>query len=114
MKKILIGILAGVSIALVLSFKSIHEQKPGTAQAQKIDGIYVFTDCKPSAQYDILGDVHIKTISSVYYYDKARNNLIVQAKEKFSNIGAEGIIITFPMENKITYQAQVIRFKKQE
>ena len=111
MKKLLIGIIAGVTITLAFSFKTIYDEKFSTAEVVIFNDLLIFTDCKPTMRYDVLGDVHIKMISSVDFYTEARSNLVKQAKEKFGNLGAEGIIITYPM-TKNSYQAQVIRFKK--
>ena len=91
MKKYLLGFLFGISISILLAFKaSSFEPTSSTAEVNKIDDFYVFTDSKPVLPFDLLGDVDLGFVSGTQYED-IKLNLIKRAKKKFPD--GDGIIL---------------------
>ena len=111
------------------------KQELNIARVANYSGIYVFTDCTPIAQYDILGDVfydkegakHIAMIPAYGYsngslevtgttiipytetpqYTDIRDGLIAQAV--MANRQVEGVLLSFPKEGE--GRATLIKFK---
>lgn len=108
MKKLFAGLILGVALCGMFSFaKSIYEVKDITAETKKVEGLAIFTDCKPVKEYEVIGTV---TLSEFSFYNgskfyKIQTRLSQKAKEKFPD--AEGLIYDIAEES-----AQVIKFKK--
>ena len=110
MKRLSIGVIAGLSIALLVSFKSLHEQKKSIAEVETIDGLLIFTDAKPVNAYEVIGNLRTAGISySDDSYIQGRNHLIEKCKKTYPT--AEALIFTCS-ETKNKYVADVINFKK--
>ncbi len=93
MKKILFGVLFGIFITVLLAFKtSIYEPNNSTAEVNKIDGYYIFTDSKPIMPYEIIDTLEIWFIGDTQY-ESIRKNFIKKAQNKFQN--ANGLILNF-------------------
>jgi hypothetical protein len=91
MKKYLLGFLFGISLAVLLAFKSSNfEPSPATAEVNKVEGYYIFTDSKPVMPYDSIGAFEIGFILDIQY-ESIRSNFIKKAKNKFPN--ADGLIL---------------------
>lgn len=91
MKRSFIGFLTGVSLTTLVAFKAINYQpNSATAEVVKIDGLYIFTDCKPVMNYDSLGVVDLGFVSGTQY-ESIRTNLIKRTRKKFPN--ANGLIL---------------------
>ncbi len=85
----------GTDRAVVIKFKRDTEEqkaKVGLAVANKVNGIYVFTDAEPVMDYEIL-DREKSGISWSGQYSEIRNRLIKKALK--GNKSAEGVILTF-------------------
>lgn len=107
MKKHLFGFLLGISVTVLLAFQVVNfEPNASTAEVNKIDGFYIFTDSKPIMPYDSIGSVEIGFMTETQY-ESVRDNLIKRAKSKFPN--AEGLLLHF--DKKGIDQSTVIRFK---
>jgi hypothetical protein len=93
MKKQIFGFILGISVTILLSFKSaIFTPSASTAEVNIVEGLYVFTDSKPVMPYDSIGIIEIGFITDTQY-ESIRNNLIKRAKNKFPY--ADGIILNF-------------------
>ena len=93
MKKYITGIFSGISITILLAFKVVNfVPNPSTAEVNKIEGLYVFTDSKPVMHYDSIGTLEIGFIADTQY-ESIRGNFIKKAKHKFPN--ANGLIMKF-------------------
>lgn len=93
--------------AILFSFTVLEYQiKPSTAEATQVQGLYIFTDCKPISDYEYLGTVSISVSMSSQYND-VRNSLIKKAKKEYPN--STGIIISLATGS--TDRADIIRFK---
>jgi hypothetical protein len=68
----------------------VFQQPNNLAEANQIQGIYVFTDSKPVAKYKYLGTVSV-SIGLSTQYQSIRDRLIKKAKNDYPE--AEGIII---------------------
>jgi hypothetical protein len=107
MKKHLIGFLFGVGISILLAFK-VADFVPdaSTAEVNKIEGFYIFTDSKPIMPYDSIGTVETGFITGTQY-ESIRNHLIKRAGNKFPN--ANGLIMEF--DKKGIDKCIAIKFK---
>jgi hypothetical protein len=84
------------------------------AGVNKIQGFYIFTDCQPLAEYDVIGEVtttghndrDIK--NSGAQYQPVRDYLIRAARQV--NYTADGLMIT--LVNGGTDKAVIIKFKE--
>ncbi len=98
-KKITIGILAlGL---LAMSFRMAVDKQNATVQS--VDGVQIFIFSKPTAKYDVSGNIKEATFTSSDN-EKRIKNLVERAKEKYPSV--EGLIITNTLKN-----AEAIRFK---
>jgi len=102
MKKILFGLLLGVSFtALVGAGVEAYTVSKSTANVEILQGIRIFHDAKPVMEYEYLGTVKM-TISLTGGYSEVRNYMIKQAKKKYPT--GEAIIIDGS-------KADVVKFK---
>ena len=102
MKKLIFGILIGVSsMALISAGVSNYVASKQTADVSIYQNVRVFTDCKPVSEYEYLGTVKVR-LSVTGEYTEVRDILLKNAKKDYPN--CEGIIIAGE-------KADVIRFK---
>jgi hypothetical protein len=95
-----------LSLALMaLMSVPVFAQNQSMAEAEKINGVFVFTDSRPVTEYEYLGVVH-QTFWATEYIG-TRNRLIRKAKKKYPECDAV-IIRTSSWERD---QADVIKFK---
>lgn len=93
MKKHLTSFLLGLSLTMLLAFKVANfATNASTAVVNKIDGFYIFTDCKPVMPYDSIATLEIGFLTDTQY-GSMRKSFIKKAKNKFSN--ANGLIMKF-------------------
>lgn len=83
------------------------------AEVNKINGFYIFVDSKPTAEYDVVGEVKADEtdkdiIKSQGQYTQVRDNIIRNAR--IANYGADGLIFT--LVNGGTDKALIIKFKE--
>ena len=84
----------------------IYEVKNNTAEVDQEDGLYIFTDSKPVAEYETLGFI-VTSIPIMDNYETQRDAFIKKAKNKYKTL--EGLILH---TNPTNVQAEVIRFKE--
>lgn len=109
MKKLIIGSLLGMSVSALFAFRyQATSFGKSSAEAAQVNGLYIFTDCKPLADYQSLGKVDISFFMWDTQYESVRNNLVRRAKKKYPE--AEGVIIK-PSRRGVDI-AEVIRFKQ--
>lgn len=109
MKRILLFV-----ILLITNTISINAQT-NLAEVNKINGFYIFVDSKPTADYDVVGEVKVDetdkdVIRSQGQYTDIRDNIIRNAR--IANYGADGLIFTFI--NGGTDKALIIKFKQEK
>lgn len=107
MKKIIF--LSTLFITSVFNIKA----QSNLAEVNKINGFYIFVDSKPTAEYDVVGEIKAdetdKDIKrSQGQYSDVRDNIIRNAR--MANYGADGLIFTFV--NGGTDKALIIKFKE--
>jgi len=98
--KILLPLLICISISCVA-----QETDKSLAKVEQRQGIYIFTDCVPVAQYEYLSTVKKTNWSGVY--DKLISGVIKNAKQECPQV--EALIIQWKPNG--TIQADCIRFK---
>ena len=107
MKKNFLFFLTGFIAASLFAFTNVaYKAEHGQAQVKFIEGFHVFTDSRPTQNYDSLGVVEIGFITSTQY-EPIRNNLIKNARKEYPD--ADGIIIQF--DKKGVDKCLVIKFK---
>lgn len=106
MKKIL-----PIAVIFVLfAFSSVKfNREKATATVNQVQGMYVFVDSSPSAEYEYLGTVQTNKKAKISnpQYQIVRDYLLMVAKEKYPN--ADGIVIHFSPAD--WDKADVIKFK---
>jgi hypothetical protein len=108
MKKILFGVLFGIFITVLLAFKtSIYEPNNSTAEVNKIDGYYIFTDSKPVLPFEIIDSLEIGFITDTQY-ESIKRHFIKKAKNKYQY--ANGLIIN--LNKKGVDKCLVIKLKE--
>lgn len=79
-----------------------------TAKVERIQGLYVFTDCQPVAAYEFLGTVSGANVGMKSpQYQIVRDGLIKKLREDFPN--ADGVILQLNAGAKD--KADAIKFK---
>ena len=69
-----------------------YEVKPTTGEVIQIEGMYIFTDCKPVKEYVYLGTVKNSGGINNPQYSNVRDYLIKRAKKEYDD--ADGLILT--------------------
>jgi len=105
MKRIFIwvGIMAGLSLA---SFTVAYTAGKSTAEANQLQGMYIFTDCTPVQPYTVLGTVEVTTAGSGQY-TAVRDKLAAKAKKSYPT--ADGLLLRLQDGKKD--RADVLQFK---
>jgi hypothetical protein len=100
-------LIAFVVIVILAAFRSPDNSKD-LARVNVSQGLYMFTDSRPVADYATLGTVKAKrrNMSSEQYIG-VRDALVIQAKKEYPQ--ADGIILTFVADG--TDAAEAIKFK---
>jgi len=86
------------------------------ARVDKVNGVYVFNDCTPLADYEVIGEIECSgyqdpTITTSHgQYTPVRDNMLRNAKR--ANYDTEGVILK--LVNGGVDMATIIRFKNQE
>ena len=107
MKKISVLIGALCFIALFIpAYKFIADHSAATAE--QYEGLYIFTDCKPAAQYDYLGNVKSNTQFGDTQYSSIRDKMIKKCKKDYPT--ANGLILHFNAGG--ADKADAIKFKE--
>lgn len=91
MKKIILSVVV-LSLFAFTSIKLSSEK--ATAEANQVQGIFIFTDSKPTAEYEYLGTVSTATIVwKTRGYEDIRETLLKKLKKDYPN--ADGAIFNF-------------------
>ncbi len=109
MKKQLLA-LSG-AVLLVAGAWRVAEADKALARVEQVQGLYVFTDSRPVAEYDYLGTVNAPGVvmsSSQMQYPPVRDALIKRGRQKYPE--ANGIILHFVSGS--SDKADLIRFKQ--
>ena len=104
MSKVILTLFVFCSVAF-----STHKptDEKSTASVNQYQGVYIFTDSKPAAQYDYLGTIEIKHSKLGPQYEPVRDEMIKQVKKKYPQ--ADGAILHFA--NDAIDKADAIKFK---
>lgn len=110
-KFLIIAVLFGIFFVLlnILSEQKtmpIEKDKTETSTLIPVDGLFVYTDSKPTQDYEILGVLDI-TFSLAVQYSDIRNKFIEKCLEDYPT--ADGLILT--LNSGSTDTATVIKFK---
>lgn len=110
MKKISFGILIGFSLTLLIAFSSERPQelKNSTAEVNQVEGLLIFTDCKPVKEYEYLGTVKSNTGGfGNLQYEGVRNRLIKKVKKEYPKADGAIMYLNYGQADK----ADAIKFK---
>lgn len=79
------------------------------ARARNVQGLYIFTDCQPVGEYEVLGTVTFAGTMRMgsTQYEAIRDKLIKRAKEDYPM--GEGLVLD--LRSGGTDKADVIKFK---
>lgn len=89
------------------SFKIAYDATNKTAEVNKVDGVYVFTDSQPVKDFEKLGEVKLTLGLGSSQYSDLRDKLIKKAKKDYPNTDA--VILYFHTGS--TDRAEAIKFK---
>ena len=110
MKKISLGVLIGLSLTLLIAFSSdkTQEVKNSTAEVNQVEGLLIFTDCKPVKEYEYLGTVKSSTGGfGNSQYEGVRNRLIKKVKNEYPKADGAIMYLNYGQADK----ADAIKFK---
>lgn len=92
---------------LCLASSVSYEVKNSTAEVNQLEGIYIYTDCKPVKEYIYLGSVKLSGGVSNPQYSNVRDALIKKVNKEYENVDA--VILTLNAGGVDV--CDVIRFK---
>lgn len=92
---------------LASSFKIAYDATNKTAEVNKVDGLFVFTDSQPVKEYEKLGEVKNVISMGGAQYSDLRDKLIKKAKKEHPT--ADAVILYFHTGS--TDRAEVVKFK---
>jgi hypothetical protein len=106
MKKIMIGLMAGIMLLSIVAFKvANYEPKKATADVESYQGVYIFIHSKPVMEYDYKGTCKLAVTWSAKA-SEAINAMTKKVKKDFPD--ADGIIFT----DENLWQADAVKFKQ--
>ena len=89
MKKIL-TVCAALSLIAALAFTTQTENKKDLARVNRVQGYYIFIQCAPLTEYDVLGTVKKTGVTWTDDPEEKYNTLIKRTKKDFPK--CDGII----------------------
>lgn len=90
MKKVIFATV----IIFVVGFSAKHNSDKANAVVNQVQGVYIFIDSKPVAEYEYLGTVSTKgVVSSNPQYLVIRDKLLKRIKKDWPS--ADGVIFSF-------------------
>lgn len=107
MKRTILGVLVGLSIALLFAFTVEFQPSKTTAEVNQEQGLYIFTDSKPVLEYEYLGTISSSGAFGGSQYADVKQRLIKKCKKDFPQ--ADGIIFYF--KDGSADKADAIKFK---
>lgn len=102
MKTFLFICLSFICLASSVSY----EVKKSTGEVNQVEGLYIYTDCKPVQEYIYLGSVKSVGVSNPQY-SNVRDALIKKVKKEYDN--ADAVILSLNAGGQDV--CDVIRFK---
>lgn len=88
----------------LLGFNTIkfnYEVRKNTAEVNKIEGLYIFTDSEPVSDYEYLGTVKTNIFqTSNSQYEGVREGLIKQVKKKYPNANGALLYLNYGQSDK--------------
>jgi len=111
MKKLTLGVVIGICFtALIAAGVESYTVNKQTAEVNKRFGLFVFTDCNPVLEYEILGEVKSSSALALSDdYGSRRDALIKKAKKNYPN--ADGVLLYPETDGLSKTRADVIKFK---
>lgn len=92
-------------------FTSVAQTNQQSVIINKIDGVFVFSECKPIAPHDTIGEVSAE-VSITGEYPELRDKLVRRAKKKFPTLDGIILNINAPTANvPCPLCAYVIKFR---
>ena len=91
---------------LVMGYNAQTQDLIGKARVENIDGIDVYMDCRPLAEYEVLGNIQVDICTP---YNGCRNKVIKKAKTSYSQTDA---VIILQMDTYKSLKAEAIKYKK--
>jgi hypothetical protein len=109
MKKLnpITAFVAGLLLAGTLAFTAIYEPSKATAEVDRIEGVYIFTNSLPVMEYEVVGKVKASISFGSGQYTDVRSLLIKKCKKEYPE--ANGLIMYFVDGG--TDRAEAIKFK---
>lgn len=113
MKKGILLFTAGFALSVCLAAGVYQNIKSSAAEVNQYQGIYIFTDCKPSKEYKYLGSVKPKgrgwdiIDANSNQYTELRDRLIKAVKKQYPE--ADGLILD--LKDKAENIADAVQFK---
>lgn len=110
MKFFIIGILAGLALTTLIAFQvATYEIKNSTAEVNNVEGLLIFTDCKPIKEYEYLGTVKSGGTGGLAnpQYEGVRNRLIKRIKKEYPKADGAIMNLNYGQADK----ADAIKFK---
>lgn len=82
-------------LIVALGAMSFQAMKQNLAEVNRVQGYYIYIDCRPAVEFDYLGEVARGGAFSFKspQYNDVRNALIDKARKQFPH--ADGLIFTF-------------------
>ena len=77
---------------LCLASSVSYEVKKSTAEVNQVEGLYIYTDCKPVQEYIYLGSVKSTGSLNNPQYTNVRDYLIKKAHKEYEN--ADAVILS--------------------
>lgn len=106
MKHLPLIMLSILVLILGIAFKSVSDHS--LANVNKVQGLYIFTDCKPASDYEYLGTIENNLGAfKTPQYEVVRDALIDKLKKEYPD--ADGAI--FYMNTGQKDKADAIKFK---
>lgn len=91
---------------LCLATSVSYEVKNSTGEVNQVEGLYIYTDCKPVQEYIYLGSVKSSGVTNPQY-SNVRDALIKKVKKEYDN--ADAVILSLNAGGQDV--CDVIRFK---
>ena len=87
----MIKVFLAIVFASAIVLSPLDEKKPTRAAKVAKNDIYVFIDCEPSDNYEVLGEFKLKGIIMSYKSSYIKKIVVERCKKKFPEL--QGILI---------------------
>lgn len=104
-------VLADGGRAIAIKFKDSNDENIDIARATKENGVYIFTDCTPLSEYEVLGEKKVASTARAAMglsvsYTTVKEKLTKKAVKEYPN--ASGILLDF---GGVSDKTEIIKFK---